>query len=147
MQKAIFVLGAALMLSTSAIAQDYIVELEPGLYSIASSVSVEGKGVMLDDQSEHCLGPQQTKKTLQDLLSEVVEGGQCEITNVTQTIGSAAADGKCYDPEFETHTVGRLEGTWTSTSYSVKGRANIAGMGGAATLTSKTEARRIGNCP
>jgi len=145
--KSILYLGSVLVFSTSAMAQDYIVDLQPGLYSIASSVSAPGRGVLLEDQDEHCLQEPETKKTLQDLLSEIVEGGQCEITNVTQTMGQAAADGTCYDPEMQTTTNGRLEGTWSATSYSVTGRATISGTGGQAILTSKTNAHRLGDCP
>jgi len=137
----VFTLAAAI----SAHATDIVIEIEPGLYKFDQSASM-GPQVIDDKSYEYCLTPDMTKRTINDLVAELQDGGNCSVSNVRHSAGHGEADIICQNQDFGTAR-GHLSADYTRTSYSVRGNAMIDMRGMKVPLSSQVDAKRVGDCP
>lgn len=131
----------AVVMSSTASAQ--LIEIDPGLWFYVSSVSV-GPQQVVDKEYEYCLTPDMTKRTLGDIVAEMQDGGTCSVSNVQHRSGHGEADMVCQNQDVGT-VRGNVSADYTKTSYTVRANATIANLG--TTMSSKTTASRIGDCP
>lgn len=135
----------ALLSGTIACAADVVIEIDPGLYAYQSSGFI-GPQPFLEKDYEYCLTPDMTKRTLSEIVAELQDGGNCTISNVTHRDGYGEADAVCQSEGFGTAR-GTIKIDYTKTSYNVRGNATVDANGMSIPISSKVDARRIGDCP
>jgi len=134
--------GAMLALPLISAAQSQTVTVDPGLYDFTHVMRVNGQTASNDDY-EYCITEGRNSKTIDEIVADIVEGGQCTARNVVVTQSTGRADVSCIDPDFGLQINGRMEADYGSDFYNVNTTASINGM----PVTVKTTVKRRGACP
>lgn len=131
-------------LSGTALAENpSAVELDPGLYDFTHNIYVNSQ-LQGSEDYEYCIIEGKNKKTLEELVADLVEGGNCTASNVTLTQSTGSANISCTDPDFGLKINGQFEADYGTTFYNVTANANINGAGN---MSVKTKVRRRSACP
>lgn len=119
------------------------VTLDPGLYDFTTDISIMGHHVKTETY-EYCFYQGKNSKTFDEIASDVAGGGHCTLSNSILTASTGSTDVQCTDPDLGLKIKGRLEATYGSDYYNVKGTANI---GGFQDITTDTKVKRRSDCP
>jgi len=136
-------LGLAIAFTNTAMAQDIIVTIDPGLYTFSESLSNNGQIVFQEDPYEYCIPEERATVNLLDQLRELAEGNQCTYSNITSGPNAASADFTCTIKEIGYTIAGDLKGTFSSSRYEVTATV-VSPLGKNKSVVS---AERVGPCP
>lgn len=121
------------------------VDVDAGLWEYAIVLRVDPGGVVTQETQQFCLSEAESNLTTNDLINQL-SGDQCSSSNEVLTLGTGSADMTCVYPETNARGVGRLEVSYTSTSFDVDARATFTGPGGTSTAQLTGQGRRLGAC-
>lgn len=119
------------------------VTLDPGLYDFTTNIYVNSQ-LQKTDKYEYCIIEGKNSKTLDEIVSDLVQGGNCSARNVTLTGSTGSADISCTDPDFGLKINGRVQADYGPDFYNANATANINGAGN---MSVKTKVRRRSDCP
>ncbi len=131
--------------ATGALAQEQRINLNPGLWQYATTLSVEGRGVVLQETQSFCIDARTANMSASDLLGSLTDG-QCTASNATLTAGSGSAQMNCTHLADNARAVGAISATYTTTTYDVQANVVITGLGGSSRGSFVGRGRRIGDC-
>lgn len=145
MRKFIMTIAAmSLALPSQADDAQYI-DLDAGLWEYAIVLEVDGMGVVARETNQFCLSEAESNLTVNDLLNEMSDG-ECTSSGEVLLVGSASADMACVYPEDNMRAQGRLEGSFTATTYDFYTAMTFTGPGGTSQSRFTGKARRLGGC-
>lgn len=132
----------ALSLPLTASGQNRTVTLEPGLYDFTHKMTVNGQTRRMEDY-EYCIREGRNSKSFDEIVAEIMDGGQCTASSlmITQSTGSARVS--CTDPDFGITYTGDMEAEYGADYYNVDATARVNGM----PITVKTRVKRRSACP
>lgn len=131
--------------TTTATAQEQRINLNPGLWEYATTLSVEGHGVVMQETQSFCIDAATANMTASDLVGLLTDG-QCSASNAILTAGSGSAQMSCTYPEDNARGAGEIRATYTTTSYDVQAEVVISGPGGTSRSSFVGNGRRVGDC-
>lgn len=131
--------------ATSATAEEKRINLNPGLWQYATTLSVEGRGVVMQETESFCIGARTANMSASDLVGLLTDG-QCRASNAILTAGSGSAQMHCTYPEDNARAEGEISATYTTTTYDVQANVVITGPGGSSRGSFVGNGRRIGEC-
>jgi len=134
--------GAMLALPFTSAAQSRTVTLDPGLYDYSHVVSVNGQVTHMDDY-EYCLVEGRNSKTMDEIVADIIEGGQCTASGVVMTMSTGRANVSCIDPDYGIRSQGQMEANYGPDFYNVDTEGRINGM----PINVKTRVKRRSACP
>lgn len=137
-----FAFGAAITLPLTAAAQSRTITLDPGLYDFTHVVHVNGQRQKVDDY-EYCIEDGRNSKTIDEIAAELIEDGQCTLSNVVVTQSMGRADLSCIEPNFGMPLNGQMEADYGVDYYIINASSNINGV----PITVKTSVNRRSECP
>ncbi|MDA8587300.1 DUF3617 domain-containing protein [Rhodobacteraceae bacterium] len=137
-------LALALAVPTATTAEQRI-NLDPGLWQYATTLSVDGRGVVMQDTESFCIDAATANMSATDLVGLLTDG-QCRASNAILTAGSGSAQMSCVYPEDNARGEGDISATFTTTTYDVQAKVTITGPGGASRANFVGNGRRVGDC-
>lgn len=149
MKRAFFTFAALAIipaaLAPAAFASD-IVEVKPGLWQGDYAVTISGNP-LTQNSEKYCVTPEEASRTVESLVKDITEDGNCAVSNLMHTEGKLSADMACYIAEMGAKVTGVLKGTYTKTSYSLSADANLDLGGLQLPAKARSDAKYIGECP
>lgn len=131
--------------ATSAKAQEQRINLDPGHWQYATTLTVEGRGVVMQETENFCIDARTANMSASDLVGLLTDG-QCRASNATLTAGSGSAKMSCNYPEDNARGEGEISATYTTTTYDVQANVVIIGPGGSSRASFVGNGHRIGDC-
>lgn len=136
----------ASVISLPALADDArLIDLDAGLWEYSIVLEVGHIGVVTRDTEQFCLSDADASMTTNDLLNEI-SGGQCSSFGEVVSVGSSSADMTCLYPDDNARGDGRLEVSYTKTTYDIDATVTFTGPGGTSNARLTGQGRRLGNC-
>jgi len=132
-----------ILCSGPAMAEDGV-EVEPGLYGFATTVSMGGQTI-LEDRYEYCIFEDNNSRTFDELMDELVTDSECDVSNVSFGGGKGSATISCPNTDLGIPLDGQMDGYYSRTRYGATTVAQSP-MGGPK-VTIKTTADRLSECP
>ncbi|MDA8586843.1 DUF3617 domain-containing protein [Rhodobacteraceae bacterium] len=140
------IIGLALTLTVSvATAQEQRINLDPGRWQYATTLSVDGRDVVLQNTERFCIDAATANMSATDVVGLLTDG-QCRASNTILTAGSGSAQMSCEYPEDNARGEGEIRATYTATTYDVRAELMITGPGGSTTAHSAGNARGVSDC-
>jgi len=136
-------LGLALAFTSTATAQDIVIELTPGLYQFDTKIFVNGSLDRQEDIYEYCIPEERATTSLNQKLADFAEGGECSFSNITKSSHTATGNYSCYSPDLGFTVNGILKGNYSPKHYEVTGTARLP-FGEVRVMT---RAEWLGACP
>jgi len=137
-------LTAALILAPAAMAED-IIEVQPGLWQGDYAVTVSNNPLTQNSET-YCVTPQEARRSVESLIKDITEDGNCEVSNIVHSGGALSADMACNVAEMGARVIGTLKGEYTKTSYTLRADAALDFGGLQLPAKARSDAKRIGEC-
>jgi hypothetical protein len=139
-------IGLALVAATTiATAEVQRINLNPGLWEYTTTLSVEPRGVVMQETESFCIDAGAANMTAGDLV-RLLTDGQCRVSNSILTADSGSAQMSCAYPEDNARGEGEIRAVFSNTTYEVQADVVITGPGGASQANFVGNGRRIGDC-
>ena len=137
--------AAILALPTLAIANSDMITVEPGAWQSRSVVMLSGQKIA-DDTSMDCITPEDASRSLESMITQVEDEGNCTATNVQHSEGLITADLTCDIKEIGSEAAGQIEMRYTRTTYTLKATGDVNLFGGLLPISATSTGTRIGVC-
>lgn len=131
--------------ATIAIAQEQRINLDAGLWQYATTLSVDGRGIVMQDTESFCIDAKTANMSASDLIGLLTDG-QCSASNPILTASSGSARMSCNYPEDNARGEGEISATYTTTTYDVQANVTITSPGGSSRASFVGNGRRTGDC-
>ena len=138
-------MAAAIALTPAAFADD-IIEVTPGLWQGDYSVTVSGNPLAQNSET-YCVTPEESRRSVESLVKDITEDGNCAVSNIVHTDGELSADMVCNVAEMGAKVAGTIKGTYTATDYLLSADAALDFGGLQLPAKARSTAKRIGECP
>jgi|GEM_PF-3410060 len=137
---------AAIIAVTPAAFADDIIEVTPGLWQGEYSVTVSDNPLTSNSET-YCVTPEESRRSVESLVKDITDDGNCAVSNVVHTDGKLSADMVCNIAEMGAKVAGTIKGTYTDTSYKLSADAALDFGGLQLPAKARSAAKRIGECP
>ena len=135
---------AALILAPAALAED-IIEVTPGLWQGDYVVTVSDNPLTQNSET-YCVTPEEARRSVESLVKDITEDGNCEVSNIVHANGALSADMVCNVAEMGARVKGTINGSYTKTSYTLSADAALDFGGLQLPAKARSDAKRIGEC-
>lgn len=143
--KSMFLILAGCSLASVSLSAGDTVELDPGLWSSHSTMSVQGQGTVHEETNQACISEAESKQSVSALIADLAEG-DCDINEVSHVPGKAVLNMTCREAADQMTSTGTITVTYSSSAYTAKADATISGPMGQIQAQSVVKAKRIGEC-
>lgn len=133
---------------TTAVAQDRIIQVEPGLWQYTHTLAIPGLLSPMSEPKNECISAGEAKIKLSDLMSKMTKDGNCTFSNLKSNLNTIKFDLSCSVEVGGTamRAVGDIVFKYGRTKIKGTAKGTVSFGENGAIIDASAEAARVGRC-